>query len=274
MFNITRIFGPIVGGAVLAAVGPALCFFVNAVTYIAAIVGLLLMRNMRAAKRASRDESVLLQIGEGVSHVWTNVLSRNMLIMTAVVSAFLAPYMIFIPVYALSIFKVGEVGQAVMMAAVGVGALIAAAAISSLGHRYELTTPAIIGAFLLPVGVFGLAFSGSFYMSLGCLVTVGMGMMTFMASANAIMQTEAPPGLVGRVMSVRALVLFGVGAIGSYLMAKLATVKSLDVRGALLIGAFVGLITFVYFSAAMLRSRKAAALAVPPAIDEAGADPD
>jgi len=258
MFQLTRIFGPFVGGVVLAIVGPAWCFLINAISYVAAIVGLLLMKNVRAKKRASRDESMLKQIAEGFNHVWGNVLMRDILIMTGITTVFLAPYGIFFPVYALRIFKVGTTGQGIMMGCVGMGALAAAMTISSVGHRFEQKTIVFVGAIVAPAGLVAFSRCGSFYAALGCLIVVGVGMMLFMASSNTIMQVAAPAGLVGRVMSLRALVLFGLGAPGAVMMGRLAEVKHVGVQGTVLMGALVGLITSIYFALASRAARKAA----------------
>lgn len=262
MFQLTRIAGPFVGGVILAVVGPAWCFLINAISYIGAIVGLLLMKNVRAKKRASRDEPMLKQIAEGFNHVWGNVLMRDMLIMTGITTVFLAPYGIFFPVYALRIFKVGTTGQGIMMACVGLGALAAAMTISSVGHRFEPKTIVFVGAIVAPAGLVAFSLCSSFYAALGCLIAVGVGMMSFMASSNTIMQVAAPAPLVGRVMSLRALVLFGLGAPGAVMMGRLAEVKHVGVQGTVLMGALVGLITSIYFA---LASRTAREAAFPPA---------
>jgi len=216
------------------------------------------MKNVRAKKRASRDESMLKQIAEGFNHVWGNVLMRDILIMTGITTVFLAPYGIFFPVYALRIFKVGTTGQGIMMGCVGMGALAAAMTISSVGHRFEQKTIVFVGAIVAPAGLVAFSRCGSFYAALGCLIVVGVGMMLFMASSNTIMQVAAPAGLVGRVMSLRALVLFGLGAPGAVMMGSLAEVKHVGVQGTVLMGALVGLITSIYFALASRAARKAA----------------
>lgn len=270
MFNLTRIAGPVVGGTIVAVVGPAWCFLINAISYIGAIVGLLLMRNVRSRKLASRDEPMLKQIGEGLSHVWRNVLMRDIMIMTAISTVFLAPYGIFFPVYALSVFKVGATGQGFMTMSVGVGALTAAVLVSSLGHRFRQMTIVFAGAILAPVGLVAFSLCRNFYAALGCLMAIGVGMMMFYACSNTIMQVEAPASLVGRVMSLRALVLFGLGAPGAYMMGKLAEVKHIDVQGTILIGSAVGLLTSIYFVLAARAPHRVAEL--PPVMVPEEAD--
>ncbi len=236
MFNLTRIAGPFVGGIVLAVVGPAWCFLINAITYVAAIVGLLLMKNVKALFQADKDESMFKQIGEGFNYVWGTPLMRNMIMMTAIHSVFWASYAIFFPVFAIRIFKVGATGQGIMSAAVGVGALTAALTVSSLGHLFQQKTIVFAGSFLAPVGLLVFSLSSNFYMALGSLVAVGMGMMMFMASSNTILQVKAPPSLAGRVMSLRALVLLGMGAPGAVLLGRLAEFKHIGAQGTILIG--------------------------------------
>ncbi|NLN76051.1 MAG: MFS transporter [Armatimonadetes bacterium] len=257
MFNLTRIASPFVGGVVLALVGPAWCFMVNAFSYLGAIIGLLMMRNVRARKQASKDESMTAQILEGFGHVWDNKLTRTMLILQSVSTLMIGQYVIFFPVYALKIYEVGAMGQGAMTAAVGLGALAAAMIVSSLGHRYQLKDIVIVGGVLAPLGLIGLALCGSFYASLACLVVVGIGMMSFTASANTIMQMEAPDSLVGRVMSVRALVLFGLGAPGAVMLGRLSELKYIGVSGTLLICSTVALAATIYFSLTLAKSKQA-----------------
>ncbi len=265
MFNLTRIGGPFVGGVVYAALGPAWCFLLNAISYLGSIIAVFLMRNVKAARQARRDQSMLKQIGEGFSHVWHSAITRDMLLMTAISQMLLMPYAIFFPVFATRVFNVGATGQGVMSASVGVGALTAALTMSSIGHRFEQRSIVYFGAILAPVGLLAFSLCGSYHASLVCLVAIGMGMMTFMASSNTIMQMKAPPDLCGRVMSLRALTMFGLAAVGSYVMARLSEIKYLhiagtsvhfDVQGTILIGASIGLLSSIYFAVASKRERE------------------
>ena len=274
MFNLTRIAGPFVGGIVYAAVGPAWCFCVNSVSYLGAIIGLFMMRNVRSKKRASRSVSITSQIHEGLSYVWSVAVVRDMLLMTAISQLFMMAYGIFFPVYATHIFHVGTKGQGMMSGAVGVGALSAAIFVSSVGHRYEKLSLVFTGAVLAPLGLIGFALSPTFVGCLLSLITIGVGMMLFMASSNTIMQVCSPAGLGGRVMSLRALVMFSCGAIGSYAMGMAAEIRHLDVEGTLLIGAIVTLCSSIYFVVSS-RSSRAVPDSIPaseetPVTDEIG----
>lgn len=272
MFNLTRIGGPVVGGMILAVVGPGWCFLINAISYVGALVGLVMMKNVRARKRASRDESMFKQIAEGFSFVWGNALTRNMLIMTGIATVFLGPYGIFFPVYALKIFKVGATGQGMMSAAVGVGALTAAMIVSSLGHRYEMKMTVFVGGILTPAALIAFACCGSFYASLCCLVVVGIGMMMFMSATNTIMQVEAPASLAGRVMSLRALVLFGFGAPGAVMMARLSEMKHVGVSGTLLMCGSVALVSSIFFAVGSRKPQEMSQFAAALAAEESGSE--
>lgn len=254
MFNLTRIASPFVGGIVLALIGPAWCFMTNAFSYLGAIIGLLMMRNLKVIKQASKTVSMTTQILEGFGYVWKNKLTRTMLILQSISTLMIGQYIIFFPVYALKIYNVGAMGQGAMTAAVGVGALAAAMVVSSLGHRYELRDIVFVGGVLAPAGLIALALCNSFYASLVCLIVVGVGMMAFTSSTNTIMQMESPESLVGRTMSVRALVLFGLGAPGAVMMGRLSELKHIGVSGTLLSCGVITLASTVYFSMALARS--------------------
>ena len=104
------------------------------------------------------------------------------------------------------------------------------------------------------------------------VVFKAMGMMMFMASSNTILQVKAPPRLAGRVMSLRALVLLGMGAPGAVLMGRLAEFKHIGAQGTILIGALVGLVTSTFFAVTMRPRKKCEPTAAPIENSAVGVD--
>jgi MFS family permease len=126
MFNGARIVGPAVAGALVATIGEGWCFFVNAVSYVAVIGGLLLMR-LDARPRPVREGSTLTNIVEGFRHVARTPPIRALLLILGLVSIAGMPYAVLMPIFADRILHGGPKTLGLLMGASGLGALAAAA---------------------------------------------------------------------------------------------------------------------------------------------------
>ncbi len=124
MFNGARVIGPAVAGILVASIGEGWCFFLNAVSYIAVIVGLLLMHVQ--IKRRRTSESPLENILEGFRFVRNTGPIRMLLLLLGLVSLVGMPYAVLMPIFADRILHVGARGLGILMGATGVGALLGA----------------------------------------------------------------------------------------------------------------------------------------------------
>ncbi|MGB7556712.1 MAG: MFS transporter, partial [Candidatus Korobacteraceae bacterium] len=130
MFNGARIIGPAIAGILVASIGEGWCFFANAVSYIAVIVGLLLMRIAHPANLAN-EGSPLENILEGFAFVRNTGPVRAILVLLGVVSFVGMPYAVLMPVFADKILHGGARGLGILMGATGVGALLGAASLAA-----------------------------------------------------------------------------------------------------------------------------------------------
>jgi MFS family permease len=213
-FNLTRIIGPAIAGILIGAVGIAACFYLNALSYVAVIIGLMMIRQPKAPP-PPRDASTLEKLREGLAFIADDRLARTLVLMVAATSIFALPYAMLLPVFARDILGVGATGLGLMLSASGAGALaggIALAATARAARRGPvlLTSAAI---FCLMVG--GFTFSRSFPLSLTLLAGAGFSLIPFTASANALLQSIVPDGLRGRVMGVYVFMFLGMTPIGS-----------------------------------------------------------
>jgi MFS family permease len=221
MFNGARIIGPAIAGILVASIGEGWCFFANAVSYIAVIVGLLLMRIQHPANLANQG-SPLENILEGFAFVRNTGPVRSILLLLGVVSFVGMPYAVLMPVFADKILHGGARGLGVLMGATGVGALLGAASLAArvgvkgLGKLIALSA----GGF----GVSLILFSSSriFWLSTVLLVPVGFAMMVQMASSNTLIQAMVPDRLRGRVMSVYSMMFMGMAPLGALSAGALA----------------------------------------------------
>jgi len=220
MFNGARVIGPAVAGILVARIGEGWCFFANAVSYIAVIVGLGLMRvqSPRRAAMASPFEHMM----EGFRFVNGTAPIRTLLLLLGLVSLVGMPYAVLMPIFADQILHGGARGLGILMGAAGVGALLGALTLAfrqgvkGLG-RWVAWCCAGFGASLM---VFAL--SHKFWISVGLLLPVGYFVMLQMSSSNTLIQVMVPDALRGRVMAVYSMMFMGMAPIGALFGGALA----------------------------------------------------
>jgi MFS family permease len=220
MFNGARVVGPAIAGILVARIGEGWCFFANAVSYVAVIVGLLLMKVTSAVRptMASPFEHMM----EGFRFVNRTAPIRALLLLLGLVSLVGMPYVVLMPIFADKILHGGARGLGVLMGATGVGALFGALTLAfregvkGLG-RWVALCCAGFGASLL---VFAL--SHQFWVSVILLLPVGYTMMLQMACSNTLIQVMVPDKLRGRVMAVYSMMFMGMAPIGALLGGAIA----------------------------------------------------
>jgi MFS family permease len=234
MFNGARVIGPAIAGILVAKIGEGWCFFANGVSYIAVIVGLLLMKI--ECVRRSKSDSPLADIMEGFRWASHTGPIRMLLMLLGLVSLVGMPYTVLMPVFADRVLHGGASGVAafvhakdpgavrlgVLMGATGVGALLGAltlalrSGVRGLGRLIVITC----AGFGLSLIVF--AASKSFWLSATLLVPVGFCIMLQMACSNTLIQTMVPDVLRGRVMSVYSMMFMGMAPFGALLGGAIA----------------------------------------------------
>ena len=221
MFNGARIVGPAVAGVLVATIGEGWCFLLNAVSYVAVIVGLLLMR-VESRPRSVRAGSTLENIVEGFRHVARTPPIRALLLMLGLASLAGMPYAVLMPVFADRILHGGPRALGLLMGASGIGALAAAGLLATregvrgLGRWVALAS----GGFGVSLLLF--AWSTSLLLSAAALVPVGFCMMLQMASSNTLIQSMVPDALRGRVMAIYSMMFMGMAPFGALLAGTLA----------------------------------------------------
>src|SRR3954464_2589430 len=221
MFNGARVVGPAVAGVLVAVVGEGWCFFANAVSYIAVLAGLLLMRVPPVAK-SERPASMLAHVTEGFRFVLRSKPISALLLLLGLVSLMGTPYAVLMPIISDQTFHAGSRGLGILMGASGVGALIGAL---SLARRVGLKGYGrSIGLATIGFGLSLLAFSATHQFWLGALflMPAGFAMMTQMAASNTLIQSMTPNSLRGRVMAVYSMMFMGMAPIGALLAGTLA----------------------------------------------------
>jgi predicted MFS family arabinose efflux permease len=202
-------------------VGEGWCFFANAVSYLAVIAGLFMMRVPKTAP-PSRQTSMWAHVAEGFRFVLRSRPILVLLLLLGLVSLMGTPYSVLMPIIADRSFHAGSRGLGLLMGGAGVGAFIGAI---SLARRVGLKGYGkSIGLGAIGLGVSLIAFSTVRYFWLGValLLPVGYCMMTQMAASNTLIQSMIPNSLRGRVMAVYSMMFMGMAPIGALLAGAVA----------------------------------------------------
>ncbi len=214
IFNGARIIGPAIAGVMVSSIGVAGCFILNAISFIPVIVGLSLIDGEFRVDSSSND-SVIESLKGGFLYLKENPNIFFIIIMVAINSVFGMPYITLMPVFARDVFKVGAQGLGFLMSATGVGALIGALFIASIG-RYKYKGRLLITG-IIGFSIFLLLFTitRSFTVAIWMLVFTGFCMIVFTSTANTTVQTYTQDDMRGRVMSFYTTFFTGMAPLGN-----------------------------------------------------------
>jgi MFS family permease len=213
MFNGARILGPAIAGILVASIGEGWCFFANAVSFIAVIAGLLMMKI--TPRETERSAKMITHIAEGFQFARRTMPVRALLLLVGLVSLVGMPYTVLMPIFADQILHGGARGLGILMGATGIGALLGALMLASRTGVRGLGRVAAFSAAGFGISLVVFAFSKNFYFSMAVLVPVGFTMMTQMACANTLIQSMVPDRLRGRMMSLYSMMFIGMAPMGA-----------------------------------------------------------
>jgi MFS family permease len=221
MFNGARIVGPAVAGLLVATVGEGWCFFANAVSYVAVIVGLLYMR-VPPAPKAERPASALAHAVEGFRFAFRSRPIRTLLLILGLVSLMGTPYSVLMPIIADRTFHAGARGLGILMGASGIGALIGALSLARRTTLQGYGRTIALAASGLGLSLMAFSTARHLWLAVVLLVPVGYAMMTQMAATNTLIQSMVPDALRGRVMAMYSMMFMGMAPVGALLAGGLA----------------------------------------------------
>lgn len=222
-FNGSRLLGPAIGGLIIAGWSVGICFLINAVSFFAVLVGLLMMRPAEFYNLAPRGRSttgVVSQLRDGLQFVFGRVDLTVVVIVASVIACFGYNFNVVMPLMAERAFNAGADAFGLLMAAIGLGSVIAAFAVATMGKSNIKLL--LVGAMCFGALEIATAASPWFLLALGLLVGVGYAGLIITSSANTQLQLSAPDHLRGRVMSVYSLMFTGTTPIGALITGFLA----------------------------------------------------
>jgi MFS family permease len=221
MFNGARIIGPAIAGILVASIGEGWCFFANGVSFIAVIIGLLLMR-IPPRQHERETASAFEHIAEGFRFVRQTAPIRAVLLLLGLVSLVALPYTVLMPIFAAQILHGNARTLGILGAASGIGALAGALVLASRTKVHGLGRWLAIACGASGVELILFSFSHWLVLSVILLVPVGFSMMTQMGSMNTLVQSMVPDRLRGRTMAVYAMMFMGMSPLGALLSGAVA----------------------------------------------------
>jgi MFS family permease len=245
MFNMARLIGPSIAGVLIAIIGEGPCFLANGLSFLAVIAGLLLMRLPRKVSKP-KNEHVLKVMMEGVRYVFGFRPIRYMLMLLSVISMMGMSYIVLMPVFAKNVLHGGPGTLGFLMAAGGIGALVATIFLASREKVIRLGRIIPVSAMIFASALVIFSFTRTLWLSMFLLAVSGFGFMVHMAATNTILQTIVEDDKRGRAMSFYAMAFMGVAPFGSLLAGALANM--VGVTNAIVIGGMVCIFASIAFA--------------------------
>ncbi|MDB5141048.1 MAG: major facilitator superfamily 1 [Mucilaginibacter sp.] len=221
MVNIARLVGPALSGIVLQTLGAGICFSLNAVSFLAVITSLLLMK-LPKFNPPSVKKKVTSELAEGFQYLKQTPTIGMVILMLTCLSLLVVPYDTILPVFAKVVFKGNAATYGYISSFMGLGAILGSVFMASLKKGTNLKIILLISSVILGVGMVLFSRISYFPVAMVFAVVIGFGSLTPMTSSITIIQIEAAPHMRGRVMSYIAMAYFGMLPFGSLIIGTIS----------------------------------------------------
>jgi predicted MFS family arabinose efflux permease len=220
-YNLARVVGPLLAGVTLAAFGAVTCFFLNGLSFLAVIAGLLIIRAQFLPQKT--NASVMDGIRSGFSFVRGRRALQQLSLLGFISSFCGIPLLTLLPVIAKNTFHLDAKGYAYLLSISGAGSIIGALIYAGLAQRknHGLLALRVQLIFAILLGIF----AASHWLPVNCLCLFfcGMSLITLFASINSLVQLTVPDDMRGRVMSIFMLAFRGGMPLGNLVAGYLAS---------------------------------------------------
>jgi MFS family permease len=221
MVNLSRIVGPAIAGIVLESIGDGACFLLNALSFVAVIGSLLLMKLPQYVKKEHK-KNVFGELKEGFSYIKRTPSIAFVLIMLALISLMVLPFSTLIPYYAKDVFKGTASTFGVLDSFIGLGAFSGAIFLASQKTGANLKKILFINTLVFGVGLILFSHESIYPLALAFVTLAGFGMMSQITVSNTLIQTTVAPAMRGRVISFYAMAFFGMQPLGGLLVGSIS----------------------------------------------------
>ncbi len=217
LFNLARIAGPSLAGFVLAALGEAWCFTLNALSFLAVLLGLLFMKLDRVPEGETKATWP-----ETWAYLRRHPHALPLLTLCAALNIGFSGVFVLNPFFAEDIFAQGPRGLGFLSASMGVGAVLGTYLLAKETNQASLPRVSIVSGMTIGAAFLAYAASPAFALSLVCMAIAGGSLMRQNAATNSVLQTAAPPHLRGRIVSLFGMSVVGMAPLGAALSGALA----------------------------------------------------
>jgi len=221
MVNLSRIVGPAIAGIVLETVGDGACFLLNALSFVAVIGSLLLMKLPKYVNKVHK-KNVFGELKEGMAYIKRTPSIAFVLIMLALISLLVLPFSTLIPYYAKDVFKGTASTFGVIDSFIGLGAFSGAIFLASQMTGANLKKILFINTLVFGVGLILFSHENNYPLALAFVTVAGFGMMSQITVSNTLIQTTVAPAMRGRVISYYAMAFFGMQPLGGLLVGAIS----------------------------------------------------
>lgn len=214
MFNTAIAIGPAAGGIIYAAFGPAWCFTINGITFIAVIAALIAMK-LKSPSLTEPSNSALQDLVQGIKYTYRHSTIRLLILTIGMMALFGAPFTTLLPAWSIKILSGDARTNGFLQTARGLGALSSALFIASLGifnFKGKLLTT---GTFLFPLFIFLFSFTSNFSLAIVFLFCAGAAQILIMNLSNSLVQLQVDEKIRGRVMGIYTFTFFGLMPLGA-----------------------------------------------------------
>jgi MFS family permease len=219
MANLAKIIGPSLGGILISIIGIAGCLFFNAVSFLTIIATLIVMEFPQVKAKTNVEAPFWQEVSEGYHFLLGQRRLFSIILLTYGIALVGTPYSRFLPVFATDILHAGPSTFGLLLAAPGIGAVIAGLGIASFGRLRRRMHFVAMSVYAFSASLILFSFSRSLPLSILSLILVGASNIAIRSVANTVVQMETPPDLLGRMLSLyfmdKGLWSFGTLFIGS-----------------------------------------------------------
>jgi len=221
MVNLSRLIGPAIAGIVLENLGDGVCFLMNALSFVAVIISLLLMKLPKYIKKP-HPKNVYGELKEGFSYIKRTPEISFILVMLMLISLFVLPYSTLIPFYARDVFKGTASTFGIIDSFIGLGAFAGAIFLASLKPGHNLKKILGINTLVFGAGLVLFSHEHNYILALIFSAVAGFGMMSQITISNTVIQTTSDINMRGRVISFYAMAFFGMQPLGGLLIGSIS----------------------------------------------------
>ncbi|ADP72789.1 major facilitator superfamily MFS_1 [Rhodomicrobium vannielii ATCC 17100] len=221
MMNLAKLIGPVLAGTLITIAGEGVCFIFNAVSFLAVLASLCMMRVPRR-KLPPRGGAILGELLGGLRYARHHSHIRRTLVLLSVFAFLGQPHISLLPVFAKEVLGGGPDTLGVLMACQGLGAVCGAMYLAGRASTEGIERCVALACMLYSACLFAFTCSQNQALSMALLVVTGFAMMVQMAGSNTILQTHTGADMRGRIMSFYAVAVMGMTPLGSLIAGGVA----------------------------------------------------